>query len=119
MEYRYKLDYEILGQRVKQARKLAGITQQNLAELVHITTNQIAKLETNKTTASIDTIINIANALKIDLNFLLSSDEKSKQGDYMDILIKNHLEDFTLEEKEALLLVINAMKRCKQTDKKL
>jgi len=126
MDYRYKLNYEVLGQRLKQARKLAGITQQQLAELVYITANQIAKLETNKTTASLDTIINIANALGIDLNYLLSSDDESEYvGDYMDILISNQIKDFTLQEKEALLLVINAMKGCRysgrnsQTDSQL
>jgi transcriptional regulator with XRE-family HTH domain len=120
MENRYKLDYEVLGQRLKQARKLSGLTQHALAELVHITTNQIAKLETNKTTASIDTIINIANALSIDLNYLLLSDNESEHNnDYMDILISNQIKDFTLKEKEALLLVINAMKSCRQPEQNL
>jgi transcriptional regulator with XRE-family HTH domain len=115
MEKRYKLDYAVLGQRIKHSRKLMGITQNELAELVHITTNQIAKLETNKTTASIDTIINIANSLKVDLNFLLLSEDDTENGDYMDILITNQIKDFNIKEKEALLLVINAMKNCRQT----
>ena len=116
MECCYKLDYEILGKRIKQCRKLMGITQHELAELVHITTNQIAKLETNKTTASIDTIINIANTLKVDLNYLLLSDENSGNSEYdsMDMLIRSQIKDFTIREKEALLLVINAMKSCRK-----
>ena len=117
MECRYKLDYEVLGKRIKQCRKLMGITQHELAELVHITANQIAKLETNKTTASIDTILNIANSLNVDLNFLLLADEKSGNAEYdsIDLLIRSQIKDFNIREKEALLLVINAMKACRQS----
>ena len=115
---RYILDYEILGKRIKQARKLMGITQNELAELIHITTNQIAKIETNKAGCSIETLINIANALNVDMNFLLSVEKRTEteNSDYMDILITNQLKEFNVKEKEALLLVINAMKSCKNDD---
>lgn len=114
MEQRYKLDYAVLGQRIKRYRGLAKISQRELGERIHITSNQIAKLETNKTTASLETIINLANALSIDINcLLLSNESEEKSEDYMDLLITSQFKDFNTREKEALLLVINAMKCCK------
>ena len=116
MEQRYKLDFEVIGKRIKQGRKLIGITQSQLAERVHITTNQIAKLETNKTAASLESIVNIANVLQIDINALLMNEENEQTQGYIDLLIINQLKDFTTREKESLLLVINAMKICKSED---
>ncbi|MCL2082479.1 MAG: helix-turn-helix domain-containing protein [Oscillospiraceae bacterium] len=113
MEQRYILDYKVIGQRIKQARRLAGITQAELAESIHISANHIAKLETSKAAASLETIVNISNSLGTDINCLLSSKEAAQTQDYIDLLITGQLREFTQREKEALLLVINAMRACK------
>ena len=42
MEYRYKLDYRVIGKRVKEARKAAQITQAELAEKIIMSTNAVA-----------------------------------------------------------------------------
>lgn len=113
MEQRYKLDFSVIGKRIAHSRKLSGVTQKELAERCFITTNQIAKIETNKTAASLETIINIANALNTDLNSLLTSEEAAQTQEYIDLLIVNQLKEFDAREKEALLLVMNAMRICK------
>ena len=94
MEYRYKLDYQVVGKRVKAARKAAQITQAELAEKINISTNAVAKLETNLMNISLQTLINIANVLDIDINYLLSNDDttdsKDKNTDvFLESLIKN------------------------------
>jgi len=40
----YKLDYDILAQRIKQARIAKGYSQSKLAELTGLSTNTIGKL---------------------------------------------------------------------------
>ena len=109
---------EKLASNLSTLREKAKITQNELAERIHITTNQIAKIETNKAGCSIETLINIANALNVAMDFLLSVQEntETENSDYMDILITNQLKEFNVKEKEALLLVINAMKSCKNDD---
>ena len=32
MDYKYKLDYTLIAKRIKEARKVAGLTQEQLAE---------------------------------------------------------------------------------------
>ncbi|MCL2841698.1 MAG: helix-turn-helix domain-containing protein [Defluviitaleaceae bacterium] len=113
MEQRYRLDYTIIGRQIKKVRKSQGLTQSQLADLSHITTNYIAKLETNRTAASLETMTNICNALKTDINILLIGEEVTQTTEYIDLLINNKLKDFTTREKECLLLIINGMEACK------
>ena len=60
MDYKYKLDYHLISKRIKDARKLSGLTQEQLAEKIGISTNAVAKLENNLMTASLQTLVNIA-----------------------------------------------------------
>ena len=113
MKQMYSLDYKKIGQQIKKVRKSLGFTQGKLAELSYVTTNYIAKLETNRTAASIETMANICNALETDINVLLIGDEVTQTAEYIDSLIISQLNGFTARERESLLLVINAMKICK------
>jgi transcriptional regulator with XRE-family HTH domain len=53
------------GEVIKRARKSAGITQQELAEKVHLTRNYIALVETNKRVPSVPNFLKICDALNI------------------------------------------------------
>ena len=44
MEQRYKVDYPAIARRVKEARRRAGLTQEQLAEQIDISANAVAKL---------------------------------------------------------------------------
>ena len=44
MDYRYKVDYPLIARRIKAARKFAGLTQEQLAEQIDISTNAVAQL---------------------------------------------------------------------------
>ena len=41
MDYKYKLDYHLIAKRIKDARKLSGLTQEQLAEKIGISTNAV------------------------------------------------------------------------------
>ena len=113
MEHLYSIDYKSIGQRIKKVRKAIGITQGQLAEMAHVTTNYVSKLETNRTACSLETMTNICNALKTDINLLILGEVEIIEHTAVDVLIFNQLAEFTTREKEALLLVLNAMKICK------
>ena len=111
MEHRYKLDYSVIAKRIKEARKIAGLTQAELAEKINISANAVAKLETNLMTASLQSLVNTANVLCVDINYLLSDDksqmkEKSKIDTYLDSLIFG----LTQKDKEFMIRVINGLK---------
>ena len=71
MDYKYKLDYPFIAKRVKEVREAAKLTQAEFAEKIGISTNAVAKLETNRMTTSLWTLVNIANVLHIDINYSL------------------------------------------------
>lgn len=111
MEHKYKLDYKIISKRIKDARKLANLTQAELAEKIDISTNAIAKLETNLMTASLQTLINIANVLNIDINYLLL-DEKSenKEETSRDMFLDSLVSNLSQKDKDLIIHIINGLK---------
>lgn len=66
-----KIDYEAIGQRVKNERKNKGISQEQLAELSNLSVNSISHIECGNTKFSLPSIVAIANALNITLDCLL------------------------------------------------
>ena len=110
---RYKLDYTVLAQRIKQARQEKGYSQSKLAELAGVSTNTIGKLEINYTTVSLKTILTIANVLEVDINFLVS-DTPIDNKQATDLFIESLLHDFNEKDKQFLIQIISAMKSYKQ-----
>ena len=111
MEYRYKLDYQVVGKRVKAARKAAQITQAELAEKINISTNAVAKLETNLMNISLQTLINIANVLDIDINYLLSNDDTTDSKDKnTDVFLESLIKNLSMRDKAFIIHTINGLK---------
>jgi len=113
MENSYILDYKLLGKRIKQARKMKTLSQNALAEKTGLTPNFIAKIEGNNTSVSLKTLVNIANALEISLDYLMLNDitmlEQGKKTS-TDLFIDNMLQDFSESDKELLIDMINVFK---------
>lgn len=110
---RYKLDYGLLAERIKTARKEKGYSQSKLAELADVSTNTIGKLEINYTTVSLKTILNIANVLEVDINYLVSANPPSSKS-ATDLFIESLLRDFGEKDKQFLIQIISAMKSYKE-----
>ena len=102
MDYKYKLDYPLIAKRIKEARKLSGLTQEQLAEKIGISTNAVAKLENNLMTASLQTLVNI------DMNtlFLQSTDDTQSN---LDEYLTNHIHGLSIKDKEFLVHIINGL----------
>jgi len=59
-----------LGKRIKKARKEKHITQQKLAEMVHMHETTISRIETGTINPSVHTINKLAKALKVSMSEL-------------------------------------------------
>jgi len=57
--------YDIVGERVREERKKAGLTIERLAELAQISSSFLAYIETKGRKASLETIQKLAEALRI------------------------------------------------------
>ena len=66
-----KVDYVLLGERIKFWRQKRNLTQEILAEKVELTPGFISLIETGKKRASLETLICLCKELEITLNDLL------------------------------------------------
>lgn len=66
------LNYKIIGKRIKEMRKKNQLTQEKLAEIIEKSTSYISYIETGKKQLSLETLVDIANALKVPADELLS-----------------------------------------------
>lgn len=113
MDYRYKVDYPLIARRIKAARKYAGLTQEQLAEQIDISTNAVAKLENNLMTASFQTLVNIANVLHMDINDLLCEERPAEETHSQDVFLDGLIRSLSPDEKAFIIHVISGMKQCK------
>lgn len=81
----FKMDNKkLLGKRIKELRKEAGLTQEKLAELIDIETTSLSGIESGRHFPSLPTIEKIANKLNVELKTLfdfshLKSIDKMKE----------------------------------------
>lgn len=68
-DYEYELRMDVLGRMIKAARQERNLTQEELGKLVGVQKAQISKLESSTNSATIDTVIRVFKALKVDINF--------------------------------------------------
>lgn len=65
------MDIIAIGGRIKAERKRRGISQEKLAELVNVSPHYIYEIERGMKAMSLETMINIINALEISADYLI------------------------------------------------
>ena len=68
-QYEYELSMDVLSHMIKKARQERNLTQEQLGKLVGVQKAQISKLESSANSATIDTVLKVFKALKADINF--------------------------------------------------
>ena len=61
----------MLGQRIKELRKQSGMTQDDLADLLHVTRAAVSSWETGKRTPDIYMLRDIADVFEVSLDELV------------------------------------------------
>ena len=77
-----KVDYVLLGTRIKEQRQRRMLTQQQLAEKVNLTPGFISRIENGKKKPSLEVLLSICEALNITLNDLLVGNQIPQESDY-------------------------------------
>lgn len=67
------IDYSLIGARLRNARRKAGLTQEALAERVEITTVYLSKIENGKVHPTLDTLAALCEFTETDIGALLSN----------------------------------------------
>lgn len=66
------MEYKLLGERIRAARLAAGVSQEQLAEMVGLTSQHISHTEVASTKISLPALVKIANALHTSVDKLIS-----------------------------------------------
>ena len=73
------VNYEDLGKRIRRKRSENHISQAALAEMIQVSVQHMSNVENAKTKASLETVIEIANALDCSLDELVCGSLQSRQ----------------------------------------
>ena len=68
------LNYELIGKRIKEYRKINHITQEMLAEWTGLTAPHISRIENNQKKVSLEAIAAIAKVFQVPVDALLYGD---------------------------------------------
>lgn len=77
-----KLNYKLIGQRIKQLRRINGVTQEALAEKVDLSRVYIAYIEIGKRKPSLESIVKISQALDTNIDTILTGNIVPTDKDY-------------------------------------
>ena len=103
------IDYEALGKRISNARKQVGITQEARGEQLNMTRKHISVIETAINRPSLDTLVDIANALNVSADDLLV-DSLTHSASTADSEIHRLLLDCNTTEQEILTRTVKELK---------
>lgn len=98
------MNYKLLGDQIRLARKQKGYTLEQLAEQLDVSTTFIGQIERARGIPSLETFVKIANALEISADRLLFGYlNENASSDYFSSKVLELTETLTSREKELLL----------------
>lgn len=71
-----------IGSRIKAERKKLGLTQENLAEMINVSTHYIYEIERGMKSMSLDTLVLIAEKLELSLDYIIFGNQRSELGSF-------------------------------------
>ncbi len=99
------IDYKLIGDRVKRARKSAGITQEVLAEKLNVSIGYISQVERGITKISLDLLGAISTVLCCDVAEFIS-ESAVNSNDYMESEIINEIRRLDNKKRKYILEII-------------
>ena len=74
------MDYYAVGQRIRKVRKARGLSQEELAEKVGISTTHMSHIETGNTKMSLPIFVELAAVLEVRTDELLHDDSPASRS---------------------------------------
>lgn len=101
-------DYGPIGERIKQARKAKGYTQEQVSNIIDINTKNISQLERGLVGLSVPTLIALCNALDISADYILFGENSGHQPNVISGLLAELPEKKRLQAEKLLEVFIEA-----------
>lgn len=108
------MDYYEIGQRIRKIRKARGLSQEQLAEKVEISTTHMSHIETANTKLSLPVFIAIAEALEVQTDTLLYDQPKDSVSNAIHD-IAAILESCNANQARAIAEIVKAAKQALDT----
>lgn len=95
------MDYYVIGQNIRKLRKAHGLSQEELAEKVNISTTHMSHIETGNTKLSLPVLVDIAKYLNSSVDSLIDTPNSKTTASVLQD-IRNTLSDCTNDELEII-----------------
>lgn len=103
------MDYYKIGQQIRKIRKAHGLSQEELAEKVNISTTHMSHIETGNTKLSLPVFVDIAAALEVRTDDLLDNPSAATTSSSLDE-IATVLDRCSAKEAKIIADVVKATK---------
>ena len=100
------MNFESIGKNIRKFRKARKLTIEALAEKVDLSVNYIGDIERNERFPSLETLINIANALEVSSDMLLCDVVKASYA-VKDSLLHEKLEKLSEKDRARIYDIID------------
>lgn len=103
------MNQSALGKRIREERKKSNLTQEQLAELINVSTTYVGFIERGERSITLDKLVNIATALGISVDYLLRDSVTVNSSAQEKLLLKlfssanSQQKDFILEMIKLIL----------------
>jgi transcriptional regulator with XRE-family HTH domain len=78
-----EIDYKIIGQRIKEVRKMRGWSQERLSEEIDVTTVYISRIERGTSNINLKRLAQISKALNTTIEYLIGG-TMTESPNYLD-----------------------------------
>ena len=102
------IDYAQVGSYIKQARRMKGITQEQLAEMLGVSIGYVSQVERGVTKISLDLLASVASHLGQDITYFLDGVSMAHKN-YLDSSIQRNLMNLSPAKKNIVLKIIQVI----------
>ena len=99
------VDYKLIGERIKKARKLNGITQDVLAEKLGVSIGYVSQVERGITKISLDLLGAISSILECDISSFIT-ESATNSSEYMESELLAEIRKLDSKKKKYILEII-------------
>ena len=99
------VDYKLIGERIKKARKLKGITQDVLAEKLGVSIGYVSQVERGITKISLDLLGAISAVLECDIACFIT-ESATNSNEYMESELISEIRKLDSKKKKYIFEII-------------
>jgi transcriptional regulator with XRE-family HTH domain len=102
---------KLLGARIKELRRLRGLSQEKLAEMISIDPKHLSRIEVGRSFPSMDTLAGMAKSLRVELKDLFEFTHQKKSSLEITKDISKLLKEADSEKLRLILKVVRSIVR--------